>query len=86
MRKIILNLVVALALVFMTSFVFADSSFSGVRNLIPCTIWEILSILPQLLAVTTFSANLICNNVVQNVQFPTFNNLLLTNFMFHFNL
>jgi hypothetical protein len=79
MRKIIFNLVLALALICMTSFVFADSLQWTTQ---PNTLYNLGDNVSTAVTVSgsTFSANLICNNVVQNLQFPTFSNLFLTNF------
>ncbi len=80
MRKIIFNLALALALVLMTSFVFADSTLQWTTQ--PNSLYNLGDAVSTAAIVsgTSFSANLICNNVVQNTQFPTFSNLLLTNF------
>lgn len=80
MRKIFFNLVLALALVCMTSFVFADSTLQWSTQ--PNSLYNLGDIVTTSAVVsgTSFSANLICNSVVQSTQFPTFSNLLLTNF------
>ena len=64
----------------MTSFVFADSilQWSTQPNIL-YNLGDVVST-SAIVSGTSFSANLICNNVVQNTQFPTFTNLLLTNF------
>jgi hypothetical protein len=79
MRKIIFNLALALALVLMTSFVFADSTLQWATQ--PNSLYNLGDVVSTSAVVsgTSFSASLICNSAVQNTQFPTFNNLLLTN-------
>ncbi len=80
MRKINLNLIIILAFVFMISFVSADSMLQW--NSQPNMLYNLGDVVSTSATVsgTNFSAFLICNDIVQNTQFPTFNNLLLTNF------
>src|SRR5271169_5531395 len=79
MRKIIFNLTLALALIFMISFVFASPTLQW--NSQPNALYNLGDVVNTSATVsgTNLSTYLICNNIVQNVQFPNFNNLISTN-------